>query len=114
MSIRIDKFNKGYSYKITDKILEIIENSGLMIADLSLGNKNVYHEIGYLMGLNQQRESLRHKNIIFIFDNNSGDTNKDIGFNLKGWKQIRFDSTRILEEELTKSIEIFYELRQPE
>lgn len=34
----------------------------------------------------------------------------DIGFNLKSWQQLRFDSTRQLEEALTESIEIFYGL----
>ena len=29
----------------------MIEGSGLLIADLTFGNRNVYHEIGYLMGL---------------------------------------------------------------
>ena len=50
---RIDQFNKGHSYTIDDEILEVIEGSGLLIADLTFGNKNVYHEVGYLMGLNR-------------------------------------------------------------
>ena len=35
----------------------------------------------------------------------------DIGFNLKSWQQLRFESTRQLEEALTESVEIYYQLR---
>ena len=51
--IRIDQFDTGYSYEINAEVLRLIEDSGLLIADLTHGNKNVYQEIGYLMGLNQ-------------------------------------------------------------
>ncbi len=65
MGIRIDQFNQGYSHNINDEILDLIEDSGLLIADISHQNGNVYHEIGYLMGLNQGK-GLEHKNFILI------------------------------------------------
>ena len=40
--IRIDEYLTGYSYKIDDEILDLVRSCGLLIADLSLGNKNVY------------------------------------------------------------------------
>ena len=52
-AIRIDRVNEGHSFTIEERILEVIESSGLLIADLTQGNQNVYHEIGYLMGLNR-------------------------------------------------------------
>ena len=109
--IRIDNFNKGHSYTIDDEILKVIEGSGLLIADLTFGNRNVYHEIGYLMGFNRGigREQ---DNFIFIADKKVGDDEleSDIGFNLKGWQQLRFESTRQLEESLTQSLETYYQL----
>lgn len=45
--IRVDQFDTGYSYEINQEVLDLIESSGLMIADLSGGNRNVHHEIGY-------------------------------------------------------------------
>lgn len=109
--IRIDQFNKGHSYTIDDEILNVIEGSGLLIADLTFGNPNVYHEIGYLMGLNRGK-GLEQDNFILIFDKNTrGDElESDIGFNLKSWQQLRFESTRQLEEELTESLETYYHL----
>lgn len=113
--IRIDQFNKGHSYTIDDEILELIEGSGLLIADLTFGNRNVYHEIGYLMGLNRGRGSekgVEQDNFILIADKQTrGDElENDIGFNLRNWQQVRFESTRQLEEALTKSLEIYYGL----
>ena len=109
--IRIDQFNKGHSYTIDDEILKVIEGSGLLIADLTFGNRNVYHEIGYLMGLNRGK-GLEQDNFILIADKQTrGDElESDIGFNLKSWQQLRFISTRQLEVSLTESLKIYYKL----
>ena len=109
--IRIDDFKKGHSYTIDDEILKVIEGSGLLIADLTFGNRNVYHEIGYLMGFNRGK-GLEQDNFIFIADKKARgeELESDIGFNLKGWQQLRFASTRQLEESLTKSLETYYQL----
>ena len=112
--IRIDLFNKGHSYTISDEILELIEGSGLLIADLTFGNNNVYHEIGYLMGLNRGK-GLEHNNFILIADKTRGDKlESDIGFNLKSWQQLRFENMRQLREDLTEYLEIYYQLRSDE
>jgi len=39
-----------------------------MLADISLGNKNVYHEIGYLMGLNKGSNKPQDNFILFYND----------------------------------------------
>ena len=109
--IRIDEINKGHSYTIDDEILAVIEGSGLLIADLTFGNRKVYHEIGYLMSLNRGK-GLEQDNFILIADKKTrGDElESDIGFNLKSWQQLRFKSTRQLEVKLTKSLEAYYRL----
>ena len=113
--IRMDQWNKGHSYTIDDEILELIEGSGLLIADLTFGNRNVYHEIGYLMGLNRGK-GVEQDNFILIADKKTrGDKlESDIAFNLKSWQQLRFKSTRQLEIDLTKSLETYYHLRGDE
>lgn len=109
--IRIDQFNKGHSYTIDDEILKVIEGSGLLIADLTFGNRNVYHEIGYLMGLNRGKGLEQDNFILIAAKSTRGDElEKDIGFNLKSWQQLRFESTRQLEEGLTESVETYYKL----
>ena len=110
--IRIDEFNKGHSYTITDEILDLIQGSGLLIADLTFGNHNVYHEVGYLMGLNRGSGKAQDNFILIADKKTRGEQlESDIGFNLKDWQQLRFESTRQLEEELTESLEIYYNLK---
>jgi len=108
--LRIDKHNKGHSYKITDEILSAIEDSGLLIADLTHGNKNVYHEVGYLMGLNQGRRLMQDNFVLIVRDQNKKQIEKDVGFNLKNVSQIRFKETIDLEAELTATIKKYYGL----
>lgn len=109
--IRIDQFDTGYSYEINQEILDLIESSGLMIADLSGGNKNVHHEIGYLMGLNRGR-GLSNDNFLLVHNEGVGPPATDIGFNLAGIKQLRTNDTNTLREEVKQQIAIFYGLAE--
>ena len=108
-TIRIDRENKGHSYTIADEILQIIDGCGLLIADLTQSNKNVYHEVGFLMGLNQGRGE-PHENFILIADANQVKDNT-IGFNLRAWQQIRFNDTLDLTNKLINSLEQHFQLR---
>jgi hypothetical protein len=108
--LRIDKHNMGHSYKITDEILSAIEDSGLLIADLTYGNKNVYHEVGYLMGLNQGKNLKQENFVLIVRDRSEELLESDVGFNLKNVSQIRFKETIHLEIELTKTIKKHYGL----
>lgn len=49
--VRIDKQIVGFSYDIVNEILENIQNAGLLIADLTNQNANVYYEVGFAQGL---------------------------------------------------------------
>jgi hypothetical protein len=108
--LRIDKLVKGHSFTITDEILAAIEDSGLLIADLTHGNKNVYHEVGYLMGLNRGKHLKQENFVLLVRDGGKGNVEKDVGFNLKGVSQIRFKEMNDLEEELGRVIRTYYGL----
>lgn len=107
--IRMDQFNKGYSYKINDEILGLVEGCGYLIADLSLGNKNVYHEIGYLMGLNQGKLK-KQDNFILLHNKKTDDSDfdTDVGFNLKEHKIMITDNTNDLRNKIRDQIKIYY------
>lgn len=107
--VRIDKTTKGHSFVITDEILQVINDSGLLIADLSDKNINVYYEIGYLMGLNSGKQ-LSHENFILLMKNQDGETERNVGFDLRSWQQIRFTETTELRRKLSDSIRIYYGL----
>ena len=111
--IRIDEFDTWRSYKITDSIMEQIEECGLVIADLTYGNANVYHEIGYLFGLNTAQQRRRIENLILIWHKDRGpmeneDKKKieanDVRFDLKDWSAIRFSEPNALRKALVAAL----------
>lgn len=92
--LRIDKYIKGETYTITDEILNAIESCSLVIADLSSGNKNVYHEIGYAMALAKVKDVSPSVLLLLKEDTNQlgkgEDIDKFVGFNIRGFTQVRF------------------------
>ncbi|MBR0099205.1 MAG: hypothetical protein IJP90_05760, partial [Treponema sp.] len=106
--IRIDEFNQGNSYKIDDQILKLIDDSGLLIADLTSKNINVYHELGFLMGLNQGKGK-GQDNFILLEDNQLDNSN--VGFNIRAFQQLRFNDTLELKNKLIESLEQYYKLK---
>lgn len=105
--IRIDELTEGYSYDINSQILELIEDSGLLIADISHYNSNVYHEIGYLMGLNRGK-GLKHENFLLIKSDADKFKDNKVGFNLTSIKQIRFTDTNQLRKDLVENLLAYY------
>ena len=106
--LRIDKHITGGTYTITEEILAAIESSSLVIADLSSGNKNVYHEVGYAMALARVKEAIPSVILLLKEDTNllkPGESiDKFVGFNLRGFTQLRFakydDLASLLKEQL--------------
>jgi len=109
--IRIDKLIKGHSYKINDEILELINGCGLSAADLSLGNKNVYHEIGYLMGMNKGKNQQQNNFILILNSKTSkADFNKDVCFNVNHHSVLTCDGTNQIREKSKEQIAQYYGL----
>ncbi len=107
--IRIDQFNTGFSYAINDEILRLINESGYLIADLTGGNKNVYHEIGFLMGLNLGK-GLPQENFLLLHNEAISKAADDVGFNLANIKQIRVNDSNHLRQQIKQQIAIYYGL----
>jgi hypothetical protein len=115
--IRIDEFDTWRSYKITDAIMEQIENCGLVIADLTYGNANVYHEIGYLFGLNTAQQHRLVNNLILIWHKDRAALTHekpelleaaDVRFDLKDWSAIRFKEPNELRKSLAIALAAHY------
>ena len=110
--IRMDMFDSGYSYTIADEILKQISECGLLIGDLSFKNVNVYHELGYLMGLNRSENRDDGDFILLMKEkSNNAATNDSIGFNISSYKQIRFEDTEDLRRQLAGAIKEYYNLK---
>lgn len=95
--IKVDEHKDGYSDVISKRILEGIDNCDLLIADLSYGNKNVHHEIGYAQGKN--------KKVLLLYHMREGaDPADEIGSNLSMHDQLRFNTYGELRDGLLKKI----------
>ena len=109
--IRIDKLLRGHSYRIDEEILRLIGDSGFLIADLTHGNKNVYHEVGFLMGVNKGA-GLPQDNFIFVLNKQIGKFDEDVGFNLKAHQVLVADGTNDLRTKLKRQIATHFGLME--
>lgn len=103
--LRIDKLNKGTTFKIIDEILRQIEHRGLMIADISRKNANVYFEVGYMMALCRAK-GIDNQIILLINENN-----KEVGFDLSGYQQVRYKDEGDLKEKLKDQLNEYYKTK---
>lgn len=99
--IKVDEHKDGYSDEIYHRIVDGIQDAALVIADLSYGNKNVHHEIGYAQGLN--------KKILLLYQVRDGiDPQSEIGSNISMHDQVRYKNQTELRPKLLKRIRHFY------
>lgn len=110
--IRIDRTIEQNTYSIQDKILDAIQSCSLIIADLSSHNINVYHEIGYAMGIAKSNRMIPNMILLYKEDTDHNkdktDVDKFVGFNLRNLSQLRFKDYDQLVEGLVKRLEKHY------
>lgn len=95
--IKVDEHKDGFSEVISKRIIDGIDNCDLLIADLSYGNKNVHHEIGYAQG--------KGKKVLLLYHVREGANPSDeIGSNLSMHDQLRFNTYGELREKLLQKI----------
>lgn len=105
--IKVDEHKDGYSDEIYRRIVDGIEASSLIVADLSYGNKNVHHEIGYAQG--------RGKKILLLYQTRDGvDTKTEIGSNISMHDQVRFKNQTELRPMLLRRIRHFFGIETEE
>jgi len=132
--IRTDKEHDGVHGGIREAVYKQIEESDLMIADLTGNNPNVFNEIGYKMGLDKAK-GLQEPQIIFIVNTKSyyieqleerkqsgeepateivvdgkvlNNKSEQVAFNLSSIKQITFYESSFLKTELTNELNSYY------
>lgn len=99
--IKVDENEDGYSDEIYHRIIDGINESALVIADLSYGNKNVHHEIGYAQGLK--------KKVLMLYKTRSGvEPKTEIGSNISMHDQLRYSNQTELRPKLLKKIRQFF------
>ena len=99
--IKVDEHKDGYSDEIYHRIVDGIEASSLVVADLSYGNRNVHHEIGYAQG--------RGKKVLLLYQVRDGvEAKNEIGSNISMHDQVRFKNQTELRPVLLKRIRHFF------
>lgn len=105
---RVDYMDLGYSYEINHKISETIMGCGLLIANLTYVNPNVYHEVGLAMGGAIAQNRNPGENMLLILDTSVEKEKCDVGFNLWSYRQIRFSQSEILGQRIKNEILIHF------
>jgi hypothetical protein len=110
---RVDWFHDGTSYEITDKIITMMSDSGLLIGNLTYCNPNVYHEIGFVMGKAKAEGKVVTDNMLLFLDKSvAEDKDKFVGFNLKGFKHLPFTQSEVeFAPMLRENLERFFKLK---
>lgn len=112
--IRVDQTVKSHQFTIPEEILRAIDGSSLIIADLSSCNINVYHEIGYAMGIAKAKNIEPPIILLYktdsVFKSQDKDTDKFVGFNLRDTSQLRFTTYKELMDQLTERLTVFFEI----
>lgn len=99
--IRVDEHKDGYSDLINNRIIAGIDDCDLLIADLTYGNKNVHHEIGYAQG--------KGKKVLLLYHIRDGISPSDeIGSNLSMHDQIRFYNNTELRSCLLEKLKDYF------
>ena len=99
--IKVDEHKDGYSAEIYHRIVDGIKAASLVIADLSYGNKNVHHEIGFAQGLG--------KKVLLLYQVREGvEPKKEIGSNISMHDQLRYKNQTELRPMLLRRIRHFF------
>jgi hypothetical protein len=107
---RVDFLQPGTSFPIRAKIDEFMANCGLLIANLTYCNPNVYHEVGFMDGKAKAMDSDKPDVLLFL-DESVAAKEKIVGFNLSGSKQIRFKRTADFTRQLRENLERHFNLK---
>jgi hypothetical protein len=109
---RVDLDNDGTSGEIAGKIFRMINECGLLIANLTHCNPNVYHEVGFVMGKARADGTEPANMLLFLDDSVPNKKDKVVGFNLRGLKQIRFTQPeKQFAPQLRANLEAFFNLK---
>lgn len=108
--LRIDEHIKGTTYQIVDEIFHQIDERGLVIADITSKNANVYLEVGYTLALCRTK-GIDNQLILLLKDSEEEQTKEQVGFDLRGYKWIRYKDTEDLRKKLEQELQEYYKTK---
>lgn len=108
---RVDFHTEGVSYPIRAKIDDFMAECGLLVANLTHCNPNVYHEIGFMDG-KARGEKLEYPDVLMFLDESVPVDGQFVGFNLRDSSQIRFTRIDDFKTKLRANLERHFNLNR--
>ena len=107
---RVDRNETGKTFEINQKVADSIAECGLLIADLTYSNVNVFHEVGMLMGRAfAQQGHTNEFDMILLCDESEASVN-DVEYNLHSLQMVCFKQPAELKDQLKDRLLNFYKL----
>lgn len=108
--LRIDEYTTGTTFQIVNEIFNQIDERGLVIADITGKNANVYLEVGYTLALCRTK-GIDNQLILLLKDSEEEQTKEQVGFNLRGYKRICYKNTEVLRAKLEQELKQYYQTK---
>lgn len=109
---RVDRNEAGKTFEINQKVADAIAECGLLIADLTYSNVNVFHEVGMLMGRAfAQQGHTNEFDMILLCDESESSVN-EVEYNLHSLQMVCFKQPTELKDQLKDRLLNFYKLKQ--
>lgn len=110
--IRVDR-QKGASYEIPARVFQDIDQSALVIADLSDERPNVYCEVGYAKSRGIPFILTFHKQGSSPPWNRAGEQGNKVHFDLAAFRHIAYDDSLDLRDQLKSELAALFEEGEP-
>lgn len=108
---KVDRNETGKTFEINQKVADSIAECGLLIADLTYSNVNVFHEVGMLMGRAfAQQGHTNEFDMILLCDESESSVN-DVEYNLHSLQMVCFRQPTELKDQLRDRLLDFYKLK---
>ena len=108
---KVDRNETGKTFEINQKVADSIAECGLLIADLTYSNVNVFHEVGMLMGRAfAQQGHTNEFDMILLCDESESSVN-DVEYNLHSLQMVCFRQPTELKDQLRDRLSDFYKLK---
>lgn len=109
---KVDRNDTGKTFEINQKVADSIAECGLLIADLTYSNVNVFHEVGMMMGRTfaQQGHTNEFDMILLCDESESSVTN--VEYNLHSLQMVCFTHPAELKDLLMDRLLNFYRLKK--
>lgn len=107
---KVDRNETGKTFEINQKVADSIAECGLLIADLTYSNVNVFHEVGMLMGRAFAQQGHTNEFDMILLCDESESSVTEVEYNLHSLQMVCFKQPAELKKQLKERLLNFYKL----